>query len=66
MSAIDPRPQKSPKPIGNQYFLLPLQPDPKDRRPRNAFGFLTGFGKAFKAFYEKQDKANGRGEQNSE
>ena len=40
----------------NQHFLLPLQPDPKDRRPRNAFGFLIGFGKAMKAYYEKWDK----------
>lgn len=66
MSEIDSRPARNTKPIGNQYFLLPLQPDPKDRRPRNAFGFLTGFGKAFKAYYEKQDKANGRGKQNPE
>jgi hypothetical protein len=58
---MSPRPPKSTKPIGNQYFLLPLQPDPKDRRPRNAFGFLTGFGKAFKAFYDKRDKATRRG-----
>ena len=41
---------------GNQYVLLPPQPDPKDRRPRNAFGFLIGFGKAAKAYYEKRDK----------
>ena len=41
---------------GNQYFLLPPQPDPKDRRPRNAFGYLIGFGKAAKAYYAKQDK----------
>lgn len=42
--------------IGNQYFLLPPQPDPNDRRPRNAFGFLIGFGKAAQAYYEKRDK----------
>lgn len=41
---------------GNQYFLLPPQPDPKDRRPRNAFGYLIGFGKAAKAYYAKRDK----------
>ena len=41
---------------GNQYFLLPPQPDPKDRRPRNAFGFLLSFGKAAKAYYAKRDK----------
>ena len=42
--------------LGNQYFLLPPQPDPKDRRPRNAFGFLIGFGKAVTAYYKKRDK----------
>ena len=42
--------------LGNQYFLLPPQPDPKDRRPRNAFGFLLGFGKAATAYYKKRDK----------
>jgi hypothetical protein len=41
---------------GNQYFLLPPQPDPNDRRPRNAFGYLLGFGKAAAAFYAKRDK----------
>lgn len=41
---------------GNQYFLLPPQPDPKDHRPRNAFGFLIGFGKAASAYYKKRDK----------
>lgn len=42
--------------MGNQHFLLPPQPKPNDKRPRNAFGFLIGFGKAAKAYYEKQDK----------
>lgn len=42
--------------LGNQYFLPPSQPGPNDRRPRNAFGFLIDFGKATKAYYEKQDK----------
>lgn len=42
--------------LGNQYFLLPPQPDPNDRRPRNAFGFLLGFGKAAAAFYAKRDR----------
>ena len=41
---------------GNQYFILPPQPDPNDRRPRNAFGFLTGFGKAATAYYKKKDR----------
>lgn len=41
---------------GNQYFLLPPQPAPNDRRPRNAFGYLIGFGKAVKAYYTKRDK----------
>src|ERR1700722_4270773 len=26
---------------GNQYFILPQQPDPNDRRPRNALWVLT-------------------------
>ena len=42
--------------LGNQYFLLPAQPDPNDRRPRNAFGFLIGFGKAVSAYYKKRDR----------
>ena len=42
--------------LGNQYFLLPKQPDPKDKRPRNAFGFLLGFGKAATAYYRKKDR----------
>ena len=46
--------------LGNQYFLLPPQPDPKDRRPRNAFGYLIGFGKAMKAYYRKRDKAKAK------
>jgi len=41
---------------GNQHFILPPQPKPNDKRPRNAFGYLLGFGKAAKAYYEKQDK----------
>lgn len=41
---------------GNQYFLLPPQPDPNDRRKRNAFGYLIGFGKAAKAYYAKRDR----------
>jgi hypothetical protein len=45
---------------GNQYFLLPPQPDPNDRRPRNAFGFLLGFGEAAKAYYAKRDKQAAR------
>jgi hypothetical protein len=42
--------------VGNQYFLLPPQPNPKDRRPRNAFGFLISFGRAYAAYYKKKDK----------
>lgn len=42
--------------LGNQYFLLPPQPDPKDGRKRNAFGYLIGFGKAASAYYRKLDK----------
>lgn len=45
---------------GNQYFLLPSQPGPNDRRPRNAFGYLIGFGMASKVYYEKQDKAKAK------
>ena len=50
--------------LSNQYFLLPPQPDPKDRRPRNAFGFLIGFGKAAKAYYEKRDKLKQKKQKN--
>ncbi|MGE3406433.1 MAG: hypothetical protein AB7I37_06420 [Pirellulales bacterium] len=46
--------------LGNQYFILPPQPKPNDKRPRNAFGFLIGFGKAAKAYYEKQDRAKAK------
>jgi hypothetical protein len=42
--------------LPGNHFILPAQPHPKDKRPRNAFGFLTGFGKAYKAFYEERDK----------
>ena len=41
---------------GIQYFLLPPQPEPDDKRPRNAFGYLIGFGRAAKAYYAKRDK----------
>jgi hypothetical protein len=41
--------------MDNQYFLLPAQPDPNDRRPRNAFGFLIGFGEAYAAYYRQRD-----------
>lgn len=41
---------------GNQYFLLPPQPAPDDKRPRNAFGFLKGFGEAYAAYYAEQDR----------
>lgn len=41
---------------GNQYFILPPQPDPNDRRPRNAFGYLIGFGKAASAYHRMRDK----------
>ncbi len=41
---------------GNQFFLLPPQPKSNDKRPRNAFGFLLGFGKAAKAYYAKLNK----------
>lgn len=45
---------------GNQYFILPPQPKPNDKRLRNAFGFLIGFGEAMKAFYEKRDKSKAK------
>ena len=44
----------------NQLFLLPPQPDPQDRRPRNAFGFLIRFGKAASAYYKKLDKKSAK------
>ena len=47
--------------LGNQYFLSPPQPDPNDRRPRNAFGYLIGFGKAASAFYKKRAKQAAKG-----
>ena len=48
----------------NQYFLLPPQPAPKDRRPRNAFGFLTGFGKAAAAYYRKRNLTKAKSKKN--
>jgi hypothetical protein len=41
-------------------FLLPPQPKPGDTRPRNAFGYLLGFGKAYAEFYRRQDEARAR------
>lgn len=43
-------------PRGNQYFLLPPQPDPTDKRPRNAFGFLIAFGAAVAAHHQTDRK----------
>ena len=40
----------------NQHFLLPPQADANDRRPRNALGFLIGFGKAASVYYRKRDR----------
>ncbi len=43
------------KPIyNNQFFILPRQPAADDRRPRNAFGFLLGFGEAYSAYYNRR------------
>ena len=41
----------------NGVFLLPPQPEPEDTLPRNAFGYLLGFGKAYAAYYRQQDEA---------
>ena len=41
----------------NCVFLLPPQPQPGDNRPRNAFGYLLGFGEAYAAHYRQQDEA---------
>jgi hypothetical protein len=41
---------KQPAPI----FILPEQPAPDDTRERNAFGYLTGFGKACAAHYARR------------
>jgi hypothetical protein len=40
----------------NGPFYLPRQPDPDDTRPRNAFGYLIGFGEAYRAYYERRDQ----------
>lgn len=45
---------------GNQYFLLPPQPKASDKRPRNAFGYLLGFGKAASAYYRMLDKGTAK------
>lgn len=37
-------------------FVMPKQPRPTDRRPRNAFGFLKGFGRACSTYYQKRKK----------
>lgn len=37
-------------------FILPQQPLPGDTRGRNAFGYLVGFGKAYKEFHEKKNR----------
>ena len=39
----------------NGAFSVPA-PEPGDDRPRNAFGFCTGFGNAYSAYYAKQDE----------
>jgi len=41
---------------GNQHFILPRQPLEGDDRPRNAFGYLIGFGEAYSAYYNERDK----------
>lgn len=38
----------------NGPFYLSPQPSSADTRPRNAFGYLTGFGKAFAAHYQER------------
>jgi hypothetical protein len=40
-------------PNGPFYLSNPV---PADNRPRNSFGVLTGFGKAYAAFYAARDK----------
>lgn len=37
------------------HFVLPRQPGPSDARPRNAFGYLLGFGESMRKYYEKHD-----------
>jgi hypothetical protein len=41
-------------------FILPAQPKPGDRREYNAFGYLTGFGKAYAEYYARQDAARAK------
>lgn len=48
---------KEGKVLGNQYFLLGSNPKPNDKRPRNAFGILIGFGQAYSEYWAKKDEA---------
>jgi len=41
----------------NGPFYLP-EPEPDDERPRNAFGFLIGFGKAYAEYYARQEQGH--------
>jgi hypothetical protein len=53
----DRKPTRPEPPI---VFILPRQPAPDDTRPRNAFGYLEGFGAAYREYYERRDReANG-------
>lgn len=45
---------------GNQYFLLGPTPPKSDKRKRNAFGILLGFGKAMAAYYRRKERRIGR------
>jgi hypothetical protein len=38
-----------------QHFIINA-PEPGDTRPRNAFGVLIGFGKAYNEYHERKDR----------
>ena len=60
------RHQTNGKKLPNAVFLLPPQPQPGDNRPRNAFGYLLSFGKAYAEYYRRQDEARANKAQTEE
>jgi hypothetical protein len=44
------------------FFILPQQPAPDDTRPRNAFGYLIGFGEAAAEYYRRRDEEQANGD----
>src|SRR5713226_8584371 len=41
----------------NGPFYL-TEPEPHDNRPRNAFGFLVGFGRAYSDYYARKEQSH--------